>query len=188
MGNDDQLGLDLVVDVKPNAWVTWVEPQRRTAQVRKLLNRAELPALPSEPWDFESDEAIQINDVIAELFPDITAATLSENADLVDQLVCFLGEWFIRYLDAQWCDLTDMPSGYNYCKDMSIYDDIKPGIAFKFMDWKTCTAECLVKFVIEHEFLDIVELVSVGFWRLHKDGGPLFSDLGESFPDHPPFV
>ncbi|WP_330249663.1 hypothetical protein OG874_25500 [Nocardia sp. NBC_00565] len=185
MGNDEQLGLDF--EIEQTEWGKWVDSQRRATQVRKLLNRAELPALPSEPWDFESDEAVQISDVIAELFPDIKDAALSESADLLDQLVCFTGEWFVRYLDAQWCNLTDMPSGYNDCKDMSIYDGIKPGIAFKFENWTTCTAELLAKYVIEHEFLDIVELVSVAFWRLRKDGSPLFSELSTNFPDHPPF-
>ncbi|BDT96354.1 hypothetical protein IFM12275_63300 [Nocardia sputorum] len=188
MGNDEQIIMDLGVPVEQAKWGIWVAPDRHAAQVRKFLDRAGLPALPQEPWDFESDEADQISDKIAELFPDVKAVTLPENADNVDQLVCFIGEWFIRYLDARWLDLADMPPGYNDCEDFSIYDDIKPGIAFKFQGWKTCTAELLVYFVVEHEFIDIIELVSVAFWRLRKGSTPLFSELSTNFSGHPPFM
>jgi hypothetical protein len=187
VGNDEQLTMDLGVPVEQTEWGKWVDPARRLVQVRKLLDRAELPALPPEPWDFESDEAVQISDMIAEIFPNLEAVTIPANVDNVDQLVCFIGEWFIQYVDARWIDLTEMPSGYNDCEDISIYDDIKPGIAFKFQDWKTCTAELLVKFVIEHEFISIIELVSVAFWRLRKDDAPLLSELSTNFSDHPPF-
>ncbi|WP_024799365.1 hypothetical protein [Nocardia sp. BMG51109] len=187
--DDEQIGLDISVDVEPSAWAAWADPQRQSAQTRKFLKRAGLPALPAEPWDFESDEAVEISDMIAERFPDIKDVTIPENSDLVDQLVCFTGEWFIRYLDARWCDLTDMPPGYNDCPDVTIYGDIKPAIVFPFRDWKTCTADFLVKYVVENEFLNLVELVSVAYWRLRKDdGSPSFSELRTTLPDHPPFV
>lgn len=188
MGTDDQLSMDLGVEVELTAWDKWVDAERRATQARKLCKRAELPALPQEPWDFESSEVIQLSETIAELFPDMEAVTLPENADNADQLVCLIGEWCIRYLDARWIDLTKIPTGYNDC-ELSIYGDVKPGIAFKFEGWKACSAELLVQFVVENEFIDMAELVSVAFWRLRKDeGGPLFSDLSTGFPDHPPFM
>ncbi|WP_231951902.1 hypothetical protein [Nocardia terpenica] len=191
VGNDEQLGMDLDLDVEESAWAKWVDPQRHAAQARKFLQRAELPALPPEPWDFESDEASQINDVVAELFPDIEAMYLPDNADLVDQLVCFTGEWFVKYLDAQWIDIAkykDMPSGYNDCGDKHFYPGIEPGIAFKFEGWKTCSAEFLTEYIIENEFISIIELVSVSFWRLRKEGAPSFSEARQDFPYHPPFM
>ncbi|WP_280427195.1 hypothetical protein [Nocardia brasiliensis] len=186
---DDQLSMDLGVTAEQTAWGTWADPERRKAQVRKLLVRAELPAaLPVEPWDFESDEAAQLSETIAELFPDLDAVRRPENADTVDQLVCLIGELFVQYLDARWLDLTGMPAGYNDCDDLTIYDEIKPGIAFTFANWTTCTADLLVCFVVENEFVNIVELVHVGFWRLHKDDVPSFAEIGTGyFSEHPPF-
>ncbi|MFD0364136.1 hypothetical protein ACFQZZ_22050 [Nocardia sp. GCM10030253] len=187
--DDEQMTMDLGVSVEQTAWGNWVDRDRRAIQVRNFLIRAGLPALPPEPWDFESEEAIQISDMIAELFPDVEAVRIPENADAVDQLVCLIGEWFVRYLDARWLDLTNMPPGYNDCADISIYDGIKPGVAFKFHDWTTCTADLLVKFAIEQEFIRIIELVSVGFWRLRKGGSPTFAELSTGyFADHPPFL
>ncbi|MEU2104414.1 hypothetical protein [Nocardia sp. NPDC019255] len=188
MGNDEQLTIDLGVPVERTEWGKWVDPDRRAAQVRKFLERAGFSALPPEPWDFESREAIQISDMIVEIFPNMESVKLPENADVTDQLVCFIGECFIRYLDARWIDLTDMPPGYNDFAGILIYDDIRPGMAFRFPDWKTCTAELLVKFVVEQEFIALMELVSVAFWRLRKDDGPLFSDLSANLSDHPPFL
>ncbi|QBS43841.1 hypothetical protein DMB37_30840 [Nocardia sp. CS682] len=181
--------MDLGVTAEQSAWGVWADPDRRKAQVRKLLVRAELPAvLPAEPWDFESDEAAQLSDTVAELFPDLDAVSRPENADTADQLVCLIGELFVQYLDARWLDLTGMPSGYNDCDDITIYDGIKPGIAFTFPQWTTCTADLLVWFVVENEFVNIVELVHVGFWRLHKDDVPSFAEIGTGyFSEHPPF-
>ncbi|MEW1739350.1 hypothetical protein AB0346_25715 [Nocardia beijingensis] len=188
MGNDEQLTIDLGVPVERTEWGKWVDPERRAAQVRKFLDRAGFSALPPEPWDFESDEAVQVSDMIVKMLPDVEAITLPENSDIVDQLVCFIGECFIRYLDARWLDLTDMPPGYNDCEGASIYDDIRPGVAFKFEDWNTCTAELLVRFVVEREFIALLELVSVAFWRLRKDDAPFFSELITNFPGYPPFM
>ncbi|MCP2276931.1 hypothetical protein SAMN04244553_4051 [Nocardia amikacinitolerans] len=189
MGTDDQLSMDLGVEVELTAWDRWVDPERHAAQARELCNRAALPAMPQEPWDFESREVIQLSETIGELLPDLEAVTLPENADTVDQLVCLIGEWFVRYLDARWIDLNKIPSGYNDC-ELSIYRDVKPGIAFKFDGWKACSAALLVQFVVENEFINIAELVSVAFWRHRRadEGGFLLSELRTSLPDHPPFI
>ncbi|RJO72172.1 hypothetical protein D5S18_23690 [Nocardia panacis] len=191
MTGDEQIGFDFGVDVaERTAWETWVDSKRRAAQIRKLLGRAGLPALPSEPWDFESDNAIQVSEVIAELFPDMESVTLPANADRIDQLACFIGEWFVRYLDAQWVDLAkhkDTPAGYNDYDGFSFYNGIKPAVAFGFAGWKTCTAELLVKYVVETEFLNIVDLVAPAYWKLRKEDGS-FADLRRNLPDHPPFL
>lgn len=191
----DQMGFDIEFDAPARtAWDEWVDLERRTAQVRKFLDRAEVPALPPEPWDFESGEVYQVSDMVRELFPDIETATLPANRDLLDQLVCTIGEWYTRYLDARWCDMSTyahVPNGYNDTADLSIYHDFKPGIVFKFEGWRSCTAEFLVQFTIEREFWEIAALASVGFWRAHKKNSGssrTIGDMRESMPDYPPFL
>lgn len=48
MGNNDQLGLDF--DVEQTEWGKWVDPDRRSAQVRKFLDYAGFQHIPSKPW------------------------------------------------------------------------------------------------------------------------------------------
>ena len=188
---DDQLGFDIQLDARAEqtAWDEWVAPQRRGAQVKKFLERAGLPALPPEPWDFESDEAYRINDVVSELFPDIETVKLPENWDLADQLACTIGAWFVQYINAQWCDMTQyshLSGGFNDTRDISLYQNYKPGIVFEFDNWRSCTAEFLVQYVIEDEFLPIIELSSVGFHR--RDSPDSIRKMRYSLPDHPPFM
>ncbi|GAB2709676.1 hypothetical protein [Nocardia thraciensis] len=188
--NDDQLGFDIPVDTttEETPWAMWADPQRQAAQVRKLLTRAELPALPSEPWDFEKDEPNQLNDVVAELFPDLDA--VKQDADVADQLVCMIGQWFTKYLDATWVDVTGLPTtGINDTTALTLYAGFTPALAFPHPGWKTCTADVFVEYVVANEFLRIVELVGPGYWRLRKagQGGPLFSELAHD-SDAPPFM
>ncbi|WP_194836090.1 hypothetical protein [Nocardia sp. XZ_19_369] len=190
VGNDEQLSMDLGVPVEKTGWNKWVDPKRHAGQVRKFLDRAGLPALPEEPWDFESHEACEINDMIRTILPDLESVSQPENADIVDQLVCFAGECFIQYLDARWIDLTNIPLGYNDSKSVSIYDGIKPGLAFEFEDWNAFTANLLVEFVVANEFIELYELPSVGFWKLRKGNefGSTFSDLSSELAGRPPFM
>lgn len=185
---DSQLSMDLGVSAEPTEWDKWVDQGRHKAQARKILDRAGLPALPPEPWDFEKEESLRLNGAVDEILPDFQAVSLPGNADIVDQVACLAGAWFVQYLDARWIDLTKFPRGYNDSKQVSVYDRINPGLSFKFDGWTTFTANLLVEFIVENEFLDIIELTSVGFWRLRKDDTPRFADLSTSFPDHPPFV
>ncbi|WP_280270382.1 hypothetical protein [Nocardia wallacei] len=64
--NDDQLGFDIDATAEMTPWQEWVDPQRHRAQTRKLLARAGLPGLPTEPWDYDkNDEIHQLNDFLA---------------------------------------------------------------------------------------------------------------------------
>ncbi|MFB8281872.1 hypothetical protein [Nocardia colli] len=190
MGNDEQLSMDLGVPVKQSEWDKWVDRERHAAQVKIFLKRAGLPELPQEPWDFESHEICGVNEMIQEILPDLASVTQPENADIIDQLVCFTGECFVRYLDARWIDLTDIPPGYNDTDNVSIYRNVKPGLAFPYPNWTTFTANILVEFVIENEFIELYELASVGYWLLRGDNdlGQSFSDMGAESTGQPPFI
>ncbi|WP_433658274.1 hypothetical protein ACQPW1_40460 [Nocardia sp. CA-128927] len=190
MSDDEQLTMDLDVNAEQSEWATWVDRDRHAAQVRNFLSRAGLPPLPEEPWDFESHEICGVNDMIRKILPDLESVSQPENADIVDQLVCFTGECFVQYLDARWVDLSNIPPGYNDSERVSIYDGIRPGLVFEFENWKTFTANLFVEFIVENEFIELYELASVGFWLLRGDNdlGQSFADLGAESTGQPPFV
>ncbi|WP_040829461.1 hypothetical protein [Nocardia jiangxiensis] len=157
MGEDEQLGMDLGVPVERTAWARWVDPDRRGGQLRKFLDRIGLPDLPEQAWEFESAEASRIGEVIAEVFPDIETATAPENADLADQLVCFVGECFVRYAGAQWYDQARYSQTREWTDDLeyvSLYEGIEPAVAFtaESGDSSSYTAGYLVSYTVMYGF------------------------------------
>ncbi|WP_157171909.1 hypothetical protein [Nocardia higoensis] len=120
MESNDQLGLDF--EVEQTAWGAWVDPNRRAAQVRKFLDRAGLDDIPSEPWPEDSLGVKRLDSLLAEWLPDMDAAMEPENHDLVDALVCFMGECFIRFAGARWIDWQ------SWDDENSFYDHVNPAV------------------------------------------------------------
>ncbi|MFJ1461366.1 hypothetical protein [Nocardia sp. N2S4-5] len=187
--NDDQLGFDIDATAEMTPWQVWVDPQRHHAQTRKLLARAGLPGLPTEPWDYDkNDEIHQLNDFLMGLFPDLDAVT--SNPDDADQLACLIGQWFTKYLDAKWIDVDALPpiAGINDTDRVSLYTGFTPALTFPYPGWRACTADRFVASVVENEILDMAELVAVGYSRLHKPDTAPFSEVPDFFRDTAPFL
>ncbi|QIS06742.1 hypothetical protein F5X71_34520 [Nocardia brasiliensis] len=142
MGTGDQLGMDLGVPLEQSEWGKWVDPDRRAAQVRKFLRRAEIGDLPSAPWPEDAPELRQLDVTVAELFPDMATAMKPENADIADAFICFLGECFIRFAGAHWED-------YQWFgRDKSFYDHVNPMLEYGF-DADGDTAYGLMRLMID---------------------------------------
>ncbi|MBF6354033.1 hypothetical protein IU449_05615 [Nocardia higoensis] len=120
MESNEQLGLDF--EVERTAWGTWVDPDRRAAQVRKFLDYAGLGGIPAGPWPEGSSEVKRLDAALAEWLPDMDAAMKPENHDLVDAFVCFMGECFIRFAGARWVDW------HSWDDENSFYDHVNPAV------------------------------------------------------------
>ncbi|WP_147404268.1 hypothetical protein [Nocardia panacis] len=139
--SDEQLGFD--IDVEQTAWGKWVDPDRRAAQVRKFLDYAQIPRIPTKPWPEDSPELKQLDTVVERLFPDLATAMAPENADMADAFICFLGECFIKFAGARW-------EPYEWFgRDKSFYDDVNPMLEYGF-DTDGDTAFGLMKVMIDH--------------------------------------
>lgn len=106
-------------DIAPAAqedpeWVAWL------SQVDTAVDRLFGETLPSVPADWEtlSDKAVGpmpqvdrysnemslywITDVLDFFFPDEEALYEHERADIVNQFVCYIGEYFVRHCGGEW--------------------------------------------------------------------------------------
>ncbi len=143
MESNDQLGLDF--DVEQTAWGRWVDPDRRAAQVRKFLDHAGLEDIPPEPWPEGAPDVKRLDSLLAELFPDMSTAMASENADIVDAFICFLGECFIRFAGARWIE-------YDWFgREYSFYDEVNPALLFDTADEDEMTAWYLMDSMIGYD-------------------------------------
>ncbi|MEV0295634.1 hypothetical protein [Nocardia sp. NPDC050710] len=145
MGTDDQLSMDLGVEVEQTAWGKWVDPDRRAAQVRKFLDYAGLQGIPSKPWPEGSPDVKRLDPVIAKLFPDMDTAMASENEDMADAFICFVGECFVRFVGAEWFD-------YEWLgRENSFYDDVNPAVRCDTYDGDEMTMWSLMEDIITYD-------------------------------------
>ncbi|MFE7797200.1 hypothetical protein [Nocardia sp. NPDC057440] len=143
--DDEQMTMDLGVPVEQTAWGKWVDPQRRAAQAQKFMDHAGINRIPSEPWPEGSTEVKRLDPVVAELFPDMTAATAPENADMTDAFICFVGECFNRFAGAEWIE-------YKWFgRDYSFYDHVNPALRFDTLDEDVDTIWGLIESMIEYD-------------------------------------
>ncbi|WP_157172001.1 hypothetical protein [Nocardia higoensis] len=120
MGTDEQLSLDF--EVQRTAWGDWVDPERRRAQAQKFMDRAGIARIPATPWPADSPEVKRLDALVTELFPDMETATNPENSDTADAFICFVGECYIKFAQAQWFE-------YRWRgRDHSFYDRVNPGL------------------------------------------------------------
>ncbi|WP_330252729.1 hypothetical protein OG874_42900 [Nocardia sp. NBC_00565] len=96
--------------------------------MKKFLERAGLRAVPAMPWPADSPDVKRLDVLVAELFPDMATAMNSENADIADAFICFLGECYIKFARAQWFD-------YEWRgREHSFYDHVNPALRWRFDD------------------------------------------------------
>ncbi len=86
------------------------------------MDRAAIARIPATPWPAGSPEVHRLDALVAELFPDIETTTKPENADTVDEFICFVGECYIKFARAQWFDFEWRGREYSF------YDSVNPAL------------------------------------------------------------
>ncbi|MBF6356059.1 hypothetical protein IU449_16170 [Nocardia higoensis] len=144
MGTDEQLGLDF--EVQRTAWGDWVDPERRTAQARKFMDRAGVTRIPNTPWAAGSPEVKRLDALVTQLFPNMETAMRPENSDAADEFICFVGECYIKFARAQWFDFEWRG------REHSFYDSVNPALRWLVDDDEDeeVTAWALMEGVANH--------------------------------------
>ncbi|MET8799517.1 hypothetical protein ABZV91_24360 [Nocardia sp. NPDC004568] len=100
-----------------SAWVEWSRPQRIAEAIDHLFTDT-LPAVPTD-WRTHSGKALGpmpqgvdrysnemagnwLSEAFRYFFPDDDALTESDNAELVNQFICYIGDYFVRHCDGRW--------------------------------------------------------------------------------------
>ena len=120
MTGNEQLPLDIEIEQTP--WGKWVDPQRRAAQVRNFMEYAHLQQIPDQPWSVDAPEVERLDELFADWLPSMDVATSPDNHDLIDALVCFLGECFLKFAGARWVDCEW------FGQESSFYDEVNPSV------------------------------------------------------------
>ncbi|MBB5916811.1 hypothetical protein BJY24_005723 [Nocardia transvalensis] len=115
---DDDLGIDAAAQDDP-AWREWSRPERIAHQVDRLFSET-LPAVPTGPGGWTTpagdplppmpavaryDDAMKLHwlaDVFGGFFPDEDSLLVADNADLADQFVCYIGQYFVERCGGRW--------------------------------------------------------------------------------------
>ncbi|WP_067903666.1 hypothetical protein [Nocardia vaccinii] len=172
--SDEQMGLDLgvevTVDERARAWTDWIAPDRMESQIRKLVHDT-LPDIeqdtPTAQW-WDDDESLKrIGTAITERFIDKEDMVTSDNADVIDQLVRFVGEHFVHFSGAQWVNQAPHRNGE------PIYDSIGPAVVFPHDEEIEFPAMVLVGWFMYEGWVDIWLAAQsyksdVAEWKLHN--------------------
>lgn len=148
------------------AWVAWARPQRIAAEIDRLFTET-LPRVPiggTKGWttpaglavppmpraDRYSDEMklYWITDVFDYFFPDEDSIYEPEQAEVADQFVCYIGEYFVQHCGGRW--VNDPTVGG------PLYE-FGPAIAY---DWTGSTdfpVDLLFTAVEEHDFSHVTD-------------------------------
>lgn len=130
---DDQI--DQAAQDDPE-WVAWSQPQRLTGAIDKLFTET-LPRVPTDWTDHTGDAIGPMPQGVAPysremvdywlkkafnyLIPDDDALYERDNADLANQFVCYIGEYFVRYCRGTWVNDPEAkllyPFGPSICYD-----------------------------------------------------------------------
>ncbi|WP_040840043.1 hypothetical protein [Nocardia brevicatena] len=163
-------GIDTAAQDDPE-WVVWSSPQRIQAAVDKLFGET-LPRIPAD-WkvhtgsaepigpmpmgiDRYSDEMALhwIDDAFDYFFPGEDSVFEPDNAEIVDQFVCYIGEYFVRHCDGRW--INDPEAGVLHdfgptiCYDWTsaadfpmnlLLDSVEQGFEYATLAWHARTVE-----------------------------------------------
>ncbi|WP_280304771.1 hypothetical protein [Nocardia abscessus] len=100
--DDEQIGFDIEFDDKTQAFLDWVAPERMESQVRAFLDTAVPNMDDDSPW-WKPPLSTQVMEASKELFGDWPGFIASENRELTDGFIRFLGECYIRrHSDITW--------------------------------------------------------------------------------------
>ncbi|WP_433599380.1 hypothetical protein ACQPXH_27555 [Nocardia sp. CA-135953] len=168
MGNNEQLGLDF--EVEQTEWGKWVDPDRRAAQAHKFMDYAGLKGIPSKPWPEASPEVKRLDTVVAELFPNMATAMATENADMADAFICFVGECYVKFARAQWFDF--QRGG----RERSFYDHVNPALRWWFDDDDKDNEEMFTAWSL----MDVITLAS----KFEEGFSSVASELRDSYARH----
>lgn len=154
--SDEQLGLDLGVEVeideRVKAWTDWIAAERMESQIRKLVHDT-LPDIdentPTDQWWQDHESLKRIGTALTERFIDKEDMVVSDNADVIDQLVRFVGEHFVHFSGAQWANQAPYRNGE------PIYKLIGPAIIFPHDEEIEYTAMNLVGWFMYEGWVDI---------------------------------
>ncbi|MEV3963678.1 hypothetical protein AB0M34_22765 [Nocardia sp. NPDC050193] len=122
-------------------WVVWSSPERISAAIDKLFTET-LPGIPAD-WKTRTGSAAPIgpmpvgvdrysdeltlywlSDAFDFFFPDEDVIYEPENRELVDQFVCYIGEYFVRHCGGRWINEPEA----------RVWDEFGPTIRY---DWPT---------------------------------------------------
>lgn len=101
--DNDQLPMDLGIEIRRSdqAWLDWVDVERRAREAGAFRDRIGLAALPPLPWTEDSDELTRISTAIKDLIPDLDAARAPQNCSVTDGFACFVVECAQRWAGAE---------------------------------------------------------------------------------------
>ncbi|WP_280420858.1 hypothetical protein [Nocardia carnea] len=135
--NDD---IDTAAQDDPE-WVVWSSPERISAVIDKLFTET-LPRVPPD-WKTQTGSAYPIgpmpqgldrysdeltlhwlDDAFDYFFPEEDVILEPKNRDLVDQWVCYIGEYFVRHCGGRW--IND--------PEVSVLHGFGPTIRFDWID------------------------------------------------------
>ncbi|MEU6830020.1 hypothetical protein ABZ894_15350 [Nocardia beijingensis] len=98
--DDDQMGFDIEFDAATEAYLDWVSPERMESKVREFL-AVTVPDMPDDAAWWKPPLSTRIMEAAKQLFGE-TGLTATENRDLADGFVRFLGECYVRRGGLQW--------------------------------------------------------------------------------------
>ncbi|MBF6340317.1 hypothetical protein IU450_31150 [Nocardia abscessus] len=98
--DDEQIGFDIEFDDKTQAFLDWVAPERMESGVRAFLS-ATVPDMADDAAWWKPPLSTRTMEAAKQLFgePGLTA---TENRELADGFIRFLGECYVRRGGLQW--------------------------------------------------------------------------------------
>ncbi len=120
--DDEQIGFDIEFDDKTQAFLDWVAPERMESGVRAFL-AVTVPDMADEAQWWQPPLSRQVMEAAKELFGDWAGFIASENRELADGFIRFLGECYVR--GAEIITWTNRPGER---KSAQLYTDIAPTV------------------------------------------------------------
>ncbi|MGK8510390.1 hypothetical protein ACRS5S_20865 [Nocardia asiatica] len=118
--DEEQIGFDMEFDDKTQAFLDWVAPERMEAGVRAFL-AAIVPDISSDSQWWKPPLSTRIMEAAKKVFGDWAGYIASENRELADGFIRFLGECYIRrHGDITWTNSGKL--------DSPLYPDFGPAV------------------------------------------------------------
>ncbi|MGK8520379.1 hypothetical protein ACRS6B_01880 [Nocardia asteroides] len=110
--DDDQIGFDIEFDDRTQAFLDWVAPDRMESRVRAFLATTVPNMNDDAPW-WKPPLSTQVMEAAKELFGE-SGLIATENRELADGFIRFLGECYVRRGGLQWTNRPEWgPPLYN---------------------------------------------------------------------------
>lgn len=175
-------------------WVVWSRPQRIQVAIDRLFTET-LPQIPTD-WKtrtgsqkpigpmpghvdrYSGEMALNwVDDAFDYFFPTEDAPFEVDNAEVVDQFVCYIGEYFVRRCDGRWINDPEMGGvlfsaagrlhefgptiRYDWTDEVDIpmnllYLSVEQGFVYTTSEWYSRTVDHALVHGIPHEGVDLL--------------------------------